>query len=246
VAILEARALAAEARSRHSDLKLAEQRLADTTVRAPALSASATRPATRPGGRFGVSARLVSVGEYVRESTPLFKLVADNPLKYRASVPEKFSRQVQPGQKVDLYVEGQSEPFVGTLARVNPQVDPATRTFQIEAIVPNDHGQLRPGSFARGYIHTSVDPSVTFAPAGSVISFAGVSKIFTVKEGKAVEARVKTGARRGEWVEIVSGLKGEQQVVTEGAAKLANGVPVTVQTPATAEATTRPAVADSK
>jgi multidrug efflux pump subunit AcrA (membrane-fusion protein) len=87
---------------------------------------------------------------------------------------------------------------------------------------------------------------VTFAPAKSVISFAGISKMFTVKGGKAVEARVTTGAKRGDWVEIVSGLKGEQQVVAEGADKLANGIPVKMEGRQAVESATRPAVAESK
>jgi RND family efflux transporter MFP subunit len=218
---------------------LANQRLADTTVRAPNLVTPTTRPATQPEGRFGVSTRMVSVGEYVRESTPMFKLIADNPIKYRANVPEKYSRVVQVGQKTDLWTESQAEPAVGNVSRVNPQVDQATRTFQVEILVPNEKGLLRPGAFAKGSIHTSTDKAVTFAPAKSVISFAGVSKIFTVKDGKAVESRLTLGVKRGDWVEVVSGLKGEQQVVADGAAKLANGIPVSVQT-------TQPAVAESR
>lgn len=241
VAILEAKALVAEARARQSELRLAEQRLADTTVRAPVIAGT-----TQPAGRFGVAQRLVSVGEYVREGTAMFRLVADNPIKYRASVPEKYAQQVKVGQRADITVEAYREPFEGVVTRVNPQVDQATRSFQVEVRVPNDKGLLRPGSFARGSIRTSTEPDVTFVPASSVISFAGISKIFTVKDGKAVEAHVTLGAKRGDWVEIVSGLKGQQQVVVDGAAKLANGIPVKIEQRQATESTTRPAVADSK
>ena len=148
VAMLEAKALLAEVRSKQSDLKIAEQRLADATIRTPRLGSSAT---TQPGtGRFGVAARMASIGEYVREGTAMFRLVADSVIKYRASVPERFSGQIKVGQRTTVSIESVNQPFEGKVTRINPQIDQATRSFQVEVLVPNPTGQLRPGAFARG------------------------------------------------------------------------------------------------
>lgn len=242
VAVLEARALWADARAKQSDLGLAEQRLSDANVKAPRLRLT-PQPATQPAkGRFGVAARMVSVGEYVREGTAMFRLVADNPLKYRANVAERFSGQIQVGQSADIWVESHDKPFAGVVTRINPQIDQSNRSFQIEVRVQNDQSLLRPGAFARGAIRTRTDSQVTFAPAKAVVSFAGLNKIFTVKDGKAVEARVGLGVKRGDWIEITSGLKGEQAVVGEGAGKLANGVPVKID-PSASSPATQPAMA---
>src|SRR5688572_15060411 len=93
VELLTARSLLADARAARSDLQLESQRLRDTTVRAP--EAVATTQATQAPQapqklapeQYAVASRLVSIGEYVREGTPLFRLVADDPVKYRAQVP---------------------------------------------------------------------------------------------------------------------------------------------------------------
>src|SRR5690606_4262529 len=82
IALLEARAQLATARSRYSELEAARQRLADTTVRAPQASLTTTQPSE---GQFGVTQRLVSIGEYVREGDAMFRLVADDPVKLRAA-----------------------------------------------------------------------------------------------------------------------------------------------------------------
>jgi len=251
VAVLEAGALLAEARAKQSDVALAEQRLKDTAIRAPGgqtsdvasmsndtRSASASRqsemtnPTSAPAPRFAVAAQLVSVGEYVSEGTPMFKLIADDPIKYRVSVPERFVGQIELDQQVAVAVESRAEPFFGRVARINPQIEQTTRSFLVEMLIQNEQGLLRPGSFARGAITTTTDMQVTFAPRQAIISFAGINKLFTAKDGKAVEARVETGVRRGEMIEVVSGLEGMHEIVLDGAAKLATGVPVEIKSTA--------------
>lgn len=242
---LTVQALLAEAKIRKSELDLAVQQLKDTTVRAP--QTQQNRPTTAPatqtaGGRFAIAARLGSVGEYFQEGSPLFRLVADHPIKYRADVPEQFMDQVEVGQQVRISVDAYSDEFIGRIARISPQVNAANRTFQIEVEVPNHNGLLKPGSFARGSVLTAIEPNVTFVPAESIASFAGVNKVFTVKDGKAVEAIVQPGVRLGDYVEIIQGLAGSQEVVVTGKDNLANGTPVTISSPAEpGSQTTQPA-----
>jgi multidrug resistance efflux pump len=133
VAMLEARSLLALARSRSSELDAARQRLLDTHVRAPGSTsavlattgASTTSPAISAPAetslpRFAVTARLTSEGEYVREGDPLFRVVADDPIKFRAGVSEQFVPQVRTGQRVILRVEGYDRDFQGRVNRINP------------------------------------------------------------------------------------------------------------------------------
>jgi hypothetical protein len=99
--------------------------------------------------------------------------------------------------------------------------------------VPNNAHRLRPGSFARGFIETHLEQNVVFTPIESVLSFAGVNKVFTVKDNKAVEAVVDLGDRRGNAIEIKKGLRMGESVVVKGNSKLASGVSVTIQTATT-------------
>ncbi len=266
VELLSARSLLAAARTRRAELDQASQRLADTTVRAPGTSLSTTQPASRAAlgasapeaapvatkrsgrsdrtgragsARFSVAARLVSVGEYVREGTAMFRVVASDPIKFRAQVPEKFASQLALRQSVRVSVEAHSEHFLGSVSRINPQVDLASRSFQVEVLVPNERGILQPGSFARASILTIQQPGVTFVPEAAVVTFAGVNKVFSIDDGKAVEHKVQLGVRADGLVEIAEGFEGAREVAVRGANKLAAGTPVTIKA-ADAAATTQP------
>jgi RND family efflux transporter MFP subunit len=231
VELLTARSLLAEARARQSELEQESQRLRDTTVSAPmpTTRATTTTATTAPASRAGysVASRMVSVGEYVREGTALFRLVADDPIKFRAQVPERFLGQVKVGQSVHVHVEAYpGETFEGTVARISPQVEMSSRTFAVEMLLENADGRLGAGSFASGQILTRVDPQVTLVPAEAIVTFAGVSKVYTVADGKAVERKIELGQRVGDQVEVVGGMDKPEAVVIEGKNRLATGTPV--------------------
>ena len=122
----------------------------------------------------------------------------------------------------------------GHISRINPQVDLATRTFQIEVIIPNGERLLKAGAFARASVQTRIDPKAVVVPESALSRFAGVTKVFTVKDGKAQEIRVDAGIPQNGIVEITKGLKGGEQIVVKSAGTLATGVPLNI------ESTTRP------
>jgi multidrug efflux pump subunit AcrA (membrane-fusion protein) len=228
VELLTARSLLADARAARSDLQLESQKLRDTTVRAPEAAAT-TQSLTKPAAeQYAVATRMVSIGEYVREGTPLFRLVADNPVKYRAQVPEKFLSQVKTGQAVRVQVAAYPEIFEGAVSRISPQVDRTSRTFEVEMLLPNPSGKLQPGSFATGHILTRVQENVTLVPLNAVVTFAGVTKVYTVENDKAVEKNIEPGQRVGDDIEVLNGLSGAVPVVIEGKNRLATGTPVTI------------------
>lgn len=248
--LLTANALAGEARTRRAELAIAEQALRDTTIRAPRpmaggatgdgddppAAAPATAPATAPApgdgspqGSFAVAARYVSVGELLSPISRMFRLVDDDPLKLRAPVREQFIGEMRVGQRALVRVDAYDREFAGEVSRISPQVDPASRTFQIEIVIPNAEGLLRPGGFARARVATRVQPDVVFVPRDALITFAGVTKVFTVKDGKAQEVVVEAApASQGQDVEVTRGLTGSDSVIITGANRLATGMPVAV------------------
>lgn len=250
VEMLSARNLVAQAWALKGDLDIANQRLTDATTRAPSTPEATTQPVDT--GRvpsaphaYVVTARFVNVGELVHEITPCYRLVDDNPIKLRVKVPERYSAEIKTGQKVKANVDAYpGMDFWGAVSRVNTQIDSENRTFGVEILVPNDEHRLRPGAFARASVQTRIDEKVFFAPQEAVVTFAGVNKVFTVKDDKALEINVEPGDARAEsnnYVEIVTGLTGTERLVVSGTSKLANGVPVVIKTaPATTRATTGP------
>jgi RND family efflux transporter MFP subunit len=227
VQVLEAQATLAEARARHAELEMADQQLTDTTIRTPGGSTATTQPV--PGRQYAVVERMISVGELVSPGTALFRLVDDDPIKLRASVPERFASEMQTGQTVRVRVDAYSDTFTGKITRINPQVDPANRNFRIEALIDNADHRLQSGAFAQASIETRVDSEAIFIPQSAVVSFAGVSRVFVNMDGKATERIVKLGDRRGDDVEIVKGLNAGESIVTTGAAKLVPQTPLIIQ-----------------
>src|SRR5262245_2350675 len=173
---------------RRAALSLAEQSLADATMRAPFDGA--------------VRERHLSVGGYLDVGAPVLTIVKMHPLRLRLAVPERDAARVAVGQEVDVRVEGGRAGARGTVKRLSPAVDEATRTVMIEAEVPNERDALRPGAFATADIVIDPDAPAVLVPASAVVTFAGVSKVLGIAEGRVVEKRVRVGRRAGERVEV--------------------------------------------
>jgi RND family efflux transporter MFP subunit len=212
-AIEEARNRQAVLLQRRSELDLARQALVDTVVSSPIDG--------------GVSARQTSVGEYLAAGAPVATIVKLHPLRLRLAVPERDAAGVRVGQAVLVTVEGVAGEHRGGVARISPAFTEQSRTLLVEAEVPNPIAALRPGAFAKADIVVAGDLRVVTVPAGAVVTFAGVEKVLTVEQGRAVEVRVQTGRRRGERVEIAAGLAAGTPVVAQPGS-LTGGQPVTV------------------
>jgi membrane fusion protein, multidrug efflux system len=200
-AIEEVRNRQAVLAQRRSELEIARQQLADTALVSPIEGA--------------VSQRQASVGEFLAPGAPVATLVRLHPLRLRVAVPEREAATVRIGQPVKVSVEGDPTEYGGRVARLSPAIQEQNRTLAIEAEIPNEKSVLRPGSFARASIVTQAAQPVVMVPASAIVTFAGIEKVMTVKDGKSVERRVQTGRREGARVEIVSGLVAGETVVAE-------------------------------
>jgi RND family efflux transporter MFP subunit len=199
----------------HALVDLARKRLSDTEITAP-ISAE-------------VRQRLVSIGESLKEKTPLLQLVITDPLKLQGSVPERFAPEIRIEQPVDVQVEAFGDrQFPGVVQRVSPAVDEQTRSLALEAKVPNPDKVLKPGFFAKGLILIGVNPQAVFAPEEAIYSYVGITKAFVVHDGTAQERQVKTGVRTSGLIEITEGLLPGEVVATSSLPQLYQGAKVRV------------------
>ena len=229
-AMVTARSTLANALASKIALDVANQTLKDMTVKAPMPTAPPATSSGDPPLTYAVTKRLVHEGQMVKEGEALFEMVVERPLRLWASVPERYADEVQLGQEVKMAVASRpGESFLGTVARINPQVDSMSRTFQVEALVPNARGLLRPGGFAKAAIITKTDAQAVVVPIESVVKFAGVTKIFVIEAGKARAIAVETGLEGKDWVEVSGDLPAKGRVVTSGQTMLADGTPVDVR-----------------
>jgi membrane fusion protein (multidrug efflux system) len=178
-----------------------------------------------------VAARLVDAGNYVRPGTAVFRLVQDDPLKFRGEIPEREVPSVRPEQPVRVSVDPYpGETFTGTLSRIGSASNAQARSLAFEALVPNADHRLRPGFFGRAEIVVRKDERAVAVPRSAVTTFAGVTKLFVVEDGVAREHAVEVGVDLGDgWVEITQGVSKGMQVATSGLSKLADGTEVQVR-----------------
>jgi RND family efflux transporter MFP subunit len=195
---------------RRSELALAVQQLAATSIHAPL------------GGI--VQQKRASVGEYLAAGTPVVDIVQMDPLRLQAEVPERDAPNVRSGQNVRVTVEGDDNAYVGQIKRLSPTIKEQNRMLMVEADVRNT-GRLRPGSFARVEIVTNDSNMAVTVPTKAVVIFAGIEKVIVVQNGKALEKPITTGRRINEWTEVLAGVSvGESVIVDPG--NLQSGTPV--------------------
>ena len=219
-------------------LDLAEQDRSEMSVLVP-------HPGSLPPGQtraeamtFAVSRRLVHEGQRIKDGEAVFELVVEDPVRLWVNVPERHRPEVEVGQTVRITAMSRpGETFLGQVARINPAVDPESRSFQVESLIPNTDGKLRPGGFAKGQIVLSGNAQAVVVPVEAVYRFAGVTKIYLVVDGQSRGLPVILGQELDDGVEVVGDgvtLPEEGQVVDTGQsvlARLAEGTPVVIRQP---------------
>lgn len=213
----ELRTLWASVQSIRADLKLIEKRLADTVVRAPFDAA--------------VTERLVSPGQYIKENTPVLRLVKSDPLRLRADIPEVASSYVRPGSTITFTTDAApGETFRATVERLNPALDKQSRTMSVEAKIANPKWTLRPGTFVQVQLITERNVPVVTVPKTALYSIAGLTKAFAIRDGKAVEFKVPPAAEGDSWIEVPKGSVAPGELVAvSNLAALIDQAPVTAR-----------------
>ncbi len=217
---------AAEARAQQADAAVATLRatIAKKTIRAPF------------DGRIGI--RQAELGQVLAPGTPVASLQSVSPIHAEFSLPQQALAEVRAG----LAVRMQSDAFPGKtwsgeVTVVNPEVEVATRNVRIRATFPNPDGRLRPGMFVNVSILSAEQRPVTVMPATAAVYAPYGDSVFVVEEQReagrpptriARQRFVRLGERRGDFVEVVSGLSPGETVVSAGAFKLRNGAVVAV------------------
>lgn len=209
----------AEAQSKQAEAQyeLAKKSLSDTEIRSPI--------------NGNVKKRLVSVGETLKDKTPVFILVKNDPLKFQGNVPETFVPQVRVDQDIAVHIYAYpNTTFPGKIIRVSPSIDEKTRTLSIEARVPNPDDILKSGFFAKAVIKLKEEKDVPFVPEAAIYSFIGINKVYLIENGAVRERLIKTGIHEAGMVEITEGVKPGEMVATTGLDQLFDGAKVEIQT----------------
>lgn len=174
-----------------------------------------------------VAERTADLGEYVSPQQKVATIVRTNPLRIRIDIPEQAIPEVRVGQSVSATTSAWPDKnFAGRVARIAPSVSATSRTLTVEAEIDNSSGALKPGQFATVRILQERTAPAVLVPARAVVTEAGVSRVFVIKDGRAEQRLVQTGQTEGDLIEVKSGVAADEQVATSGLERLSDGVAV--------------------
>ncbi|MEG8946868.1 efflux RND transporter periplasmic adaptor subunit [Rosettibacter firmus] len=158
-------------------------------------------------------------------------LMQINPLKLLLNVSENNFRDIKLGQTVEIQSDiFPEEIFKGTISRINPTINPTTRTFEIEVKIPNPKEKLRPGMFVRAKIYLGKSDGILVNRA-AILKQLGTAAYyaFIVKNNIAKRVDVKVGKEFNDVIEITYGLSEGDYLVTNGQGILKDGLQVEIK-----------------
>jgi membrane fusion protein (multidrug efflux system) len=197
-------------------------------------------------GRLGI--RAVNLGQYLAPGTVLTVLESTESVFVDFALPQTEAALVRLGMDVGVQVEAAgAESLAGTITAVEPSFDPLTRSVRVRAGLTNPGERLRPGMFARVAVLLREEKARVVVPATAVVHASYGDSVFVVEPKKAEAGAaaapgpdgkpalvvrqqfVQLGPARGDFVAVLKGLNDGEEVVSSGAFKLRNGMPIAVQ-----------------
>ena len=168
-----------------------------------------------------ISSRSATVGAVLPAGQELFRLIRQGRLEWRAEVSSSDLAQIKPGARVMVTPAG-GAPIAGSVRMVAPTVDPQTRNGIVYVDLPVP-GSARAGMFARGEFEVGSATALTL-PQSAVQLREGFSYVFKVgADNKVTQAKIDTGRRFGDRIEVTGGLGADARVVAMGGGFLAEG-----------------------
>ncbi len=185
-----------------ADLDIINTSIAKTVIRAPF------------SGKLGL--KEVSTGAFVTNQSIITTIQKTSGLRIDFNVPEKYSSQIKQGQFVNFTVEGTGRNYTAVIMATESGIEEATRSLTIRALVRGEEAGLVPGGFAKVQLSFAPDNNALMIPTQAIIPQARGKKVYVFSGGTAKFVDVTTGVRDSAMVQITSGLKRGDTVITTG------------------------------
>jgi len=171
-----------------------------------------------------VDQKFMSRGEVCGTGSPILNIVNISKVKISAGIPERFVDDVKKGSNVkitfDVYP---GEEFSGTVSYVSPTLSDKNRTFEIEMVIPNNNGQLKPEMSANILIEKSMIKDAVILPQDLIIDFGNDKFVYVIENGTARKRIITLGGRSHNKVQILSGLNAGDIFISEGYQSVSDG-----------------------
>jgi membrane fusion protein (multidrug efflux system) len=205
-----------DVQSLKADINLIKARISETELRAPF------------DGIIGL--RYLSEGSYASSSTKIARLIKISPLKIEFSISEKYASEIRIGYPITFKIAGNNQVFNATVYAIDPKIDIDTRTIVLRALYQNKNEELRPGIFAGVTLELSRIDNAIAIPTEALIPEMEGEKVFIYRKGKAQSIKVTTGLRTEAKIQITTGLKYGDTLITSGIMQLRQNLPIVLDT----------------
>ena len=184
-----------------------------------------------------VTDRPLYPGEMATAGTPLLTVMDLSHVIAKAHIPQTEAALLKVGDAAQIDASGMSGPLPGKVAVVSPALDPNSTTVEVWVDARNPHQELKPGTSVHISMLAQTIPDALTVPASAVLTESdGTTSVMVIgNDERAHQRDVKTGVRQDNQVQIVSGLKAGERVVTTGAYGLPDNTRVQLQAPASAQ-----------
>lgn len=237
-----------------ADLDAAEARAKQAAATVATLRATIAKKTIRAPFDGRIAIRQVELGQVLAPGAPIASLQSVSPIHAEFWVPQQALADLKNGQRARLRTDiFRDARWDGEITTINPEVDVATRNVRVRATFENRDGRLRPGMFGNVEILSSQQRTVLAMPATAALFAPYGDSVFVIEEKQdgagpptavARQRFVRLGERRGDFVEVVSGLDAGDTIVSSGGFKLRNGTVVAVNNALAPEAQVAPHPAD--
>lgn len=203
--------------------KGAEAEVAYSEIRSPINGVIADRP--------------LFAGETATAGTPLLTVMDTTTLIAKAHIAQSQAQQLKVGGEATITAPGVDKPVAATISMISPALDAGSTTVEIWLKIDNRHGELKVGTPVKAAITGKTAAEALIIPADAVQTAPDGSKYVMVvgANGKSQKKPVTLGIVNQEDAQVSSGLTASDNVITEGAYALDEGIRVEVK-PAGADA----------
>ncbi len=235
----------AKAVTREEALKNAEGQLKSAHGKLQSAQASVSYSEIRSPIDGVVTDRPFFAGEMAAAGTPLITVMETASLLAKSHLPQGEAQKLKLGAAATVTVAGVEKPVEGRVTLISPALDTGSTTVEVWVKVDNKSGVLKPGTSARVFIAAETVKGKIVVPASSILKDdAGKTAVMVVEKGVAKKHEVTTGVADADDIQIVSGVKAGEQVITTGAYGLDDSTKVKVV--AADEKKDEPAASDKK
>ncbi len=188
-------------------------------------------------GRIGIV--LINLGQYLRQGDQIANLQALDPIFVDFNLPQNQLSNIHVGETVNIVVNDLSKnSYSGKVSSINPEINKSTRTFTAEAKLANKSKSLLPGMFVTGDFIIGAPKKYLTIPRNAVAFSSFGSFVYLLSQSnqksngkilwKVTQVFVKTGSSRGNQIQILSGVKEGDYIISSGQLKVTNNAMVMI------------------